>query len=63
MAYINCAWCPAQSFLYGHHGYCGFDMVYEEYRCVSGHKTFIEREYINGNRVPGKPEEDSGYGC
>lgn len=45
MAYVNCALCPAQSYLYGHHGY---DIVLEEYRCVSGHKTYVEREKVNG---------------
>lgn len=58
MAYVNCSFCPAQSYLYGHHGY---DIVLEEYRCVSGHKTYVEREKVNGNRISVQPEEDSRF--
>ena len=46
MAYVNCALCPAQSFLYGHHTYSNGDS-YTEYRCSSKHKTYIEES--NGN--------------
>ena len=43
MAYVNCALCPAQAYLYGHHQY-EVGKVLEEYRCLSKHKTFIERD-------------------
>ena len=41
MAYVNCALCPAQAYLYGHHHYENGD-AFAEYRCLSKHKTFIE---------------------
>ena len=61
MSYFNCAWCPAASFLYGHHGYD--DVVFEEYRCVSGHKTFVQREAFDGDRIYEKPGEATGHCC
>ena len=43
MAYVNCALCPAQSFLYGHHTYSNGDS-YTEYRCLEKHKTYTASE-------------------
>jgi hypothetical protein len=43
---VNCALCPAQSFLYGHHEYNNGDS-YTEYRCSSKHKTYIEENHGN----------------
>jgi len=48
MAYVNCALCPAQALLYGHHQYSDGD-AYAEFRCVSGHKTFVEEKEIDGD--------------
>ena len=50
MAYVNCAMCPAQSYLYGHHQF-EVGKVLEEYRCLSKHKTFIEREPYGNTRA------------
>lgn len=54
---VNCAICPAQSYLYGHHTYSNGDS-YVEYRCTSKHKTLIPKEEINGNTI-GKDIEGS----
>ena len=50
MVYINCALCPAQSYLYGHHQ-LEIGKVLEEYRCLFKHKTFIEREPYGNTRA------------
>jgi hypothetical protein len=49
MAYLNCALCPSQTYLYGHHHYKNGD-AYAEYRCLSKHKTFIEETHGDDQR-------------
>lgn len=46
MAYINCAKCPAQSFPTGESVCNGY---LEEFQCVSKHKTYIDKEDVDGN--------------
>ena len=62
MSCINCALCPAQANLYGHHEYSNGD-YYVEYRCISKHKTYIEKEKIDGSRILAEPGEVTGHCC
>lgn len=43
MSYVNCAICPAQALSTERFVYLGY---LEEFKCISGHKTYIEKEKV-----------------
>ena len=58
MSYINCALCPAQALPTAEFVYFGYLV---EFKCVSGHKTYVEKEKIDGGRVLAEPGEVTGH--
>ena len=62
MSYVNCALCPSQAYLYGHHHYANGD-AFEEYRCLSKHKTFIEKESHGNTRATDERSSDRTSTC
>jgi hypothetical protein len=50
MAYINCGLCPAQSYPQMITATVALKLV-RQYKCLSGHYTYVEEEQTNDNRT------------
>jgi hypothetical protein len=61
--YINCSKCPSQAFPVCTDRVLELGMGLVEYRCISGHKTYIESEEKDGSERGNVDQRSSESSC